>query len=109
MKEIWVLFSATILLMLSGCATNPIPQEKKIIAQEKQIIETDERMVQACHYLGSVNGTTNYGKTFAFYAKWLCKKDARRQAAILGATHIVWLYAQPTAASALAYDCSRQQ
>jgi hypothetical protein len=109
MRGIRFLFSATILLMLSGCATNPIPQEKAIIAVEKNIIETDERMVQACYYLGSVDGTTNYGKTFAFYAKWLCKKDVRRQAAILGATHIVWLYAQPTAASALAYDCDRQQ
>ncbi len=103
------MLSATILLVLCACATNPIPNEKKIIEKEKHIIETDERMVQACYYLGSVKGTTNYGKTFSFYATWLCKKDARRQAAILGATHIVWLYTHPTAASALAYDCNQQQ
>ena len=108
MRGICFSLSATILLILCACATNQIPDEKKIIEIEKNIIETDERQVQACYYLGSVNGTTNYGKTFAFYATWLCKKDARRQAAILKATHIVWLYTHPTAASALAYDCNKQ-
>ena len=109
MRRICFLFLEAILLLLWACATNPIPHEKKIIEIEKNIVETDERMVQACYYLGSVNGKTNYGKTFSFYATWLCKKDARRQAAILEATHIVWLYTHPTAASALAYDCNKQQ
>jgi hypothetical protein len=109
MRGIRFLFSATLVLMLCACATNPMPQEKKIIADEKNIIETDERLVQGCYYLGSVNGATNFGKTFSFYATWLCKKDARRQAAISGATHIVWLYTHPTAASALAYDCNKQR
>ena len=49
MKGSWVLFSAIIFLMLSGCATNPIPQEKKIIEIEKNIIElctgTDSKLV----------------------------------------------------------------
>jgi hypothetical protein len=109
MRGICFLLSAIILLVLCACATNPIPNEKKLIEKEKHIMETDERVVQACYYLGSVKGTTNYGKTFSFYATWLCKKDARRQAAILGATHIVWLHTHPTAASALAYDCTQQQ
>ena len=94
-------FSA-IFVLICSCTTQPYRHEKKISEMEPTLIETDERLVQDCLYLGSVTGTTDFGKMFNLFAKSRCKKEARRQAATLGATHIVRLYAYRTSASALA-------
>jgi hypothetical protein len=101
-------FSA-IFVLICSCTTQPYQHEKKISEMEPTLIETDERLVQDCLYLGSVTGTTDFGKMFNLFAKSRCKKEARRQAATLGATHIVWLYAYRTSASALAYKCREQE
>lgn len=87
-------------LTLFGVSCMVIPKYS-----ESHLVETDERLVENCQYIGSVTGTTDYGKSVGFYAKWQCKVDARRKAVRLGATHIVWLQVYKTSATALAYKC----
>ena len=96
---------SVILLLIYSCTKPPHRQEKKITQMERTLIETDERLVQDCQYLGAVTGTTDFSKRFESLAKSRCRNEARRQAATIGATHIVWLYAYKTSASALAYKC----
>ena len=104
MKRISIPLMVTIILLtIFSCALSP--REKRIKEVEQSLIETDERVVQGCQYLGTVRGTVDVGNTFLLFSKSSCKNKAKHGAAILGATHIVWLYTQKTSAAALAYKC----
>jgi hypothetical protein len=106
MKRIFVLLVLTILLLNTfSCAFFLSPREQRIKEMERSLIETDERIVQGCQCLGTVHGTVDVGNTFIFFSKIRCKNKAKRSAAVLGATHIVWLYTHKTSAAALAYKC----
>ena len=104
MKRIFILLVITIILLTAfSCALSP--REKRIKEVERSLIETDERVVQGCQCLGTVRGTVDVGNTFLLFSKSNCKNKAKHGAAILGATHIVWLYTHKTSAAALAYKC----
>ena len=106
MKRILVLLVATIILLTTfSCVLFLSPREQKIKEVQRALIETDERVVQGCQCLGTVQGTVDVGNTFLFYSKIRCKNKAKHNAAILGATHIVWLHTHKTSAAALAYKC----
>jgi hypothetical protein len=104
MKRISIPLMVTIILLATfSCALSP--KEKRIKEVEQSLIETDERVVQGCQCLGTVRGTIDVGNTFLLFSKSSCKNKAKHGAAILGATHIVWLYTHKTSAAALAYKC----
>jgi len=104
MKRISIPLMVTIILLTTfSCALSP--REKRIKEVEQSLIETDERVVQGCQCLGTVRGTVDVGNTFLLFSKSSCKNKAKHGAAILGATHIVWLYTHKTSAAALAYKC----
>ncbi len=104
MKRIFILLVITIILLTAfSCALSP--REKRIKEVERSLIETDERVVQGCQCLGTVQGTVDVGNTFLFFLKAKGKNEVKHRAAILGATHIVWLYIHKTSAAALAYKC----
>ncbi len=104
MKRISIPLMVTIILLTTfSCALSP--REKRIKEVEQSLIETDERVVQGCQCLGTVRGTVDVGNTFLLFSKSSCKNKAKQGAAILGATHIVWLYTHKTSAEALAYKC----
>ena len=69
------------------------------------MIETDERVVQGCQCLGTVQGTVDVGNTFLLFSKIKCKNKVKHGAAILGPTHIVRLHTHKTSAATLAYKC----
>jgi len=69
------------------------------------LIETDERVVQGYECLGTVQGTVDVENSFLLFSKIKYKNEIKHGAAILGATHIVWLYTHKTSAAALAYKC----
>ena len=95
-----------VILFSSACsALNPSPRDQELKETEKGIIETDERTVDNCRYLGAVSGTADPRFIPEIYAVAKCKERARLHAAEIGATHIVWLYAHPSTAAALAYNC----
>lgn len=54
------------------------------------IIEADDRMVESCRFLGSVTGKSLIGGAAQRTGANNAKVDARKQAARLGATHIVF-------------------
>lgn len=54
------------------------------------IIEADERMVENCRFLGSVTGKSLIGGAAQRTGANNAKVDARKAAARLGATHIVF-------------------
>ncbi len=64
-----------------------------------------ERIVKNCQYLGTVQGSVDVGNTLLFFSQIRCKNRAKRNAALLGATHIVWLHVHKTSAVAMAYKC----
>lgn len=106
MKRILVVPMVSIILLTTfSCTLFLSPREKKIKEVAQSLIETDERVVKGCRCLGTVQGTVDVGNTFLFFSKIRCKNKAKHNAAILGATHIVWLYIQKTSAAALAYKC----
>lgn len=106
MKKIFILLVVTIILLTTfSCALFLSPREQKIKEVERSLIETDERVVQGCQCLGTVQGTVDVGNTFLLFSNSRCKSKVKHGAAILGATHIVWLYTHKTSAAALAYKC----
>jgi len=106
MKRIFILLMVTIMLLtIFSCALFLSPREKRNKEVAQSLIETDERVVQGCQCLGTVQGTVDVGDTFLSFSKIRCKNKARHRAAILGATHIVWLHTHKTSAAALAYKC----
>jgi len=106
MKKIFILLVVTIILLTAfSCALFLSPREQRIKEVERSLIETDERVVQGCQCLGTVRGTVDVGNTFLLFSNIKCKDKVRHSAAILGATHIVWLYTHKTSAAALAYKC----
>ncbi|MDY6792869.1 MAG: hypothetical protein SWH54_16515 [Thermodesulfobacteriota bacterium] len=106
MKRILILPMVSIILCTTfSCTLFLSPKEKRIKETTQSLIETDERVVQGCRCLGTVQGTVDVGNIFLFFSKTRCKNKAKHNAAILGATHIVWLYIHQTSAAALAYKC----
>ena len=106
MKRILILFVVIIILLTTfSCTLFLSPREQRIKEVEQSLIETDERVVQGCQCLGTVQGTVDVGNTFLFFSKTRCRNKAKYNAALLGATHIVWLHTHKTSAAALAYKC----
>jgi len=106
MKRISILLVVIIILLNTfSCAFFLSPREQRIKEVERSLIETDERVVQGCQCLGTVQGRVDVGNTFLLFSKIRCKNRAKRNAAILGATHIVWLHVHKTSAVAMAYKC----
>jgi hypothetical protein len=106
MKRISILPVVIIILLTTfSCAFFLSPREQRIKEVERSLIETDERVVQGCQCLGTVQGTVDVGNTFLLFSKTRCKNKAKHRAAVLGATHIVWLHTHKTSAVALAYKC----
>jgi len=106
MKTIFILLVIIIILLTTfSCAFFLSPREQRIKEVQRSLIETDERLVKGCQYLGTVQGTVDVGNTFIFFSKIRCKNRAKRSAAILGATHVVWLHTHKTSAVAMTYKC----
>ena len=106
MKRIFILLVILIILLTTfSCAFFLSPREQRIKEVQRSLIETDERLVKGCQYLGTVQGTVDVGNTFIFFSKIRCKNRAKHSAAILGATHVVWLHTHKTSAVAMAYKC----
>jgi len=69
---------------ISGCAVSP--SEKAM-----SVKDADQKMVEACTYLGEVEGTSGWGGVAGHSAgRSNAMNAARSKAADLGATHIVW-------------------
>ncbi|MBT8356143.1 MAG: hypothetical protein KJO61_00080 [Deltaproteobacteria bacterium] len=94
-----------ILLTNSSCALFLSEREQSIKEIQRSLIETDERIVKNCQYLGTVQGSVDVGNTLLFFSQIRCKNRAKRSAALLGATHLVWLHVHKTSAVAMAYKC----
>ena len=100
-----MILTAALLMSTFSCTTIPEPDNQYLDQQAQQLVETDERMVQNCRNLGSVSRSADMTKFLGIH---LTKKNiqlVKRQAAQLGATHIVWLYQYKNSAAALAYSC----
>lgn len=74
------------------------------------IRDADDHMVQNCEYLQDVQGKSGWGGAFGTGAGINgAKKSARKQAAKLGATHIVWGQITPSGMTYIqgrAYRCA---
>ena len=100
-----MILTAALVISTFSCTTIPEPDNQYLDQQAQQLIETDERMVQNCRNLGSVSRSADMTKFLGIH---LTKKNIqliKRQAAQLGASHIVWLYQYKNSAAAMAYSC----
>lgn len=71
-------------LFMAACSTTPSKEAA-------QIIEADERGTENCKFLGTVEGSSNYGGLAAQEVGLKrAKNEALEKAYELGATHIVW-------------------
>jgi hypothetical protein len=100
-----VFLSATLMLQTVSCTTVSDPETRQLDLLAQQLVETDERMVQTCRKLGSVSRSADIQKMFGYQLERRNIQAIKRQAAQLGATHIVWLYRYKNSAAALAYSC----
>jgi len=77
-------------------------------------IEADEKMVEGCQFLGTVTGQSLWGGLMNQLATKEVKDDAKRQAAKLGATHLVFIAIETGggrpagSATARAYSCAKK-
>ena len=80
----------------SLCSCSTAPSERA-----SRIKEADPKMVDACTYVGEVEGTSMWGGPGGHGAAVNnSKNEARDQAAELGATHIVWNIASESSLTA---------
>ena len=101
---LWIAVGAAML----SCAGSPDPDRRRLQKQALRIVETDERLVQRCEYLGAVRQGTDIDTVFDSVDTERNIQEVKIQAARLGATHIVWLYRYKTSAAATAYRCGGQ-
>lgn len=90
-------------LALAGCATAPTPSPSAIV-------EADQDAVAGCRYLGNVTGRAATGATRGQDVEAnTARVKALEQAALLRATHVVWILGDtvgdPARAEAAAYRC----
>lgn len=97
--------SVVLILQAYSCTTIPEPENQQYDQLAQELVETDERMVQNCRNLGSVSRSADMDKLFGYHLSNKNIQIVKRQAAQLGATHIVWLYQYKNSAAALAYSC----
>jgi hypothetical protein len=106
MKTISILLVIIMILLTTfSCALFRSEREQRLQEAQRSLIETDERVVSGCEYLGTVQGSVDLGNTFLFFSHIRCKNRAKRNAVALGATHLVWLHVHKTSAVAMAYKC----
>ena len=104
MKIKSILLVVIIMLLTNfSCALFLSEREQSIKEIQRSLIETDDRIVKNCQYLGTVQGSVDVENTLLFFSQIRCKNRAKRSAALLGATHLVWLYVHKTSAVAMAY------
>lgn len=87
--------SMTLLAILAGCET-------MLSTRAAKVADADEASIASCQFVGEVQGSTGSGNQSA-------RDEARKQAAKLGATDIVWKSIPAGYApymSGLAYVCS---
>lgn len=99
------LFCSALMLQAASCATVPDPETQHLDQLAQQLVVTDERMVQTCKNLGSVSRSADIQQLFGYHLESRNIQAIKRQAAQLGATHIVWLYRYKSSAAAMAYSC----
>jgi Domain of unknown function (DUF4156) len=75
--------SYILILFCIACSTAPSEQGSKIL-------ESDEKGVSNCKFLGSVDGESTFGAFTPEGLKEKAKSEALDKAAALGATHIIW-------------------
>jgi len=91
-----------LVLLAASCASAPVPDIK----------DADAKMVEQCTFVGHVNGSSLLGGAVQRTARRHAREDATREAAKLGATHIVWSvihssYRETAYAEGDAYRCPR--
>ena len=99
------LFLFSLVLVFAACAHKPSPEEAKLEEAAQNIVETDQKRMQDCQYLGSVTVTGKVNPMFSQRGMRKTKEQVRRKAVLLEATHLVWLYTYDTTAAALVYSC----
>jgi tRNA G18 (ribose-2'-O)-methylase SpoU len=100
-----MILTAALIMSSFSCTTIPEPDDQYLDQQAEQLVETDERMVQNCRNLGSVSRSADMTKFLGIHLTKRNIQLVKRQAAQLGATHIIWLYQYKNSAAALAYSC----
>jgi tRNA G18 (ribose-2'-O)-methylase SpoU len=100
-----MILTAALIMSSFSCTTIPEPDDQYLDQQAQQLVETDERMVQNCRNLGSVSRSADMTKFLGIHLTKRNIQLVKRQAAQLGATHIIWLYQYKNSAAALAYSC----
>lgn len=69
-------------LALAGCTTT-------LSQAGSGVVQADEKMVAACQFLGTVEGSSGFGNIAASTGMQNAKNQATEKAASMGATHIV--------------------
>lgn len=99
------IFLFSLVLIFTACAHKPSPEEAKLEEAAQKIIETDQKRMKDCQYLGSVTVTGKVNPMFDQRGIRKTKEQVKRKAVLLEATHLVWLYTYDTTAAALVYSC----
>jgi hypothetical protein len=91
----------TLLALVAGC-------ESIFSARAAEVSDADEASIVSCQFVGEVQGLSGWGNPATSTGMENARNEARKKAAKLGATDIVW---KPTLASSspyangLAYVC----
>ena len=96
MKKLLLIFT---LVLLGACA----PKEKY-----PRLIETEAQMVQDCQYLKTVAYSADPGRLLPKYQNSDAEQNVLYNAAVIGATHVVWVYNNRMGSAAELYKCDER-
>jgi hypothetical protein len=93
MKKLLLIFA---LVLLGACAPK---------AKYPRLIETEAQMVQDCQYLNTVAYNADPGRLFPKIRNSDAEQAVLYNAAVIGATHVVWVYNNQLGSAAELYKC----
>jgi hypothetical protein len=95
----------TLIALLAGCAT-------ALSARAAKVADADEASVAGCGFVGQVHGSSGWDNLAASTGMENARNEARKAAAKLGATDIVWKpvsVGYSPSATGVAYVCNPRQ
>lgn len=102
-----IAFGSAVLLLMAACTSTTTPPSTGY----GSVQDADAKTVESCRFVAHVSGGSLIGGLAQRTGRERARNDARKQAAALGATHVVWSIVQSTnqgsAAEGDAYACPK--
>ena len=90
LHSVFFFFCILSILVLTSCTTTQTHASTQQKQTASEVQESDMKTVENFQFLGAVEGTSGWGNLVASAGIKSAKKEAKKKAAAMGATHIVF-------------------